>query len=590
VLTKVLVANRGEIAVRVARTCRELGIRSVAVHSEADAAAMHVREADESVGLPGSSAAETYLNIAAVVAAALDTGADAIHPGYGFLSENPLFAAAAEAAGITLIGPPATAIAVMADKISARALAAEAGLPVLPSLTVGRLTVDELRDFGAATGWPVIVKASRGGGGRGLRVADGPDAAAEALAAARAEALAAAGDDTVYAEKYLPSPRHVEVQLLAGADGQVIALGERDCSVQRRHQKLVEEAPAAALAPALRLALAEAAVALARRVGYVGAGTVEFLVDGGQFFFLEMNTRIQVEHPVTELVFGLDLVREQLLIAGGCPSAVSEPPPLPRGHAIEVRVNAEDPHAGFLPVPGLITALTVPLRPGVRFDTGYEPGDEVTGHFDSLVGKLMVWAPTREIAIRRLREVIADTVVAGIPTGLAAATAVLAHPDFARPVSTQWFEQTVVPDLASGEAASAQADAAATGRQIAHVGAHRYRVPRFGAAASAGEPDRAAGLTLAAPPVRRADPDRDQGPDVLSPMYGTVIAARVLAGASVATGDVLVTLESMKMEQPVRAHRDGVVESVLVAEGDVVNVGTPLVRLGPAATAKEDGA
>jgi acetyl-CoA/propionyl-CoA carboxylase, biotin carboxylase, biotin carboxyl carrier protein len=596
VLHKVLIANRGEIAVRVARTCREMGIGCAAVYSDADALAMHVRVAAESVRLPGRGVSETYLNAGAIIAAARQVGADAIHPGYGFLSENPEFAAAVERAGISFVGPPAAAIAAMADKVSARAVAVEAGLPVLPAVVSPALSTAELQAFGAAAGWPVVIKASRGGGGRGMRIVTHPDAAAQALESARAESRAATGDDTVYAEHYLRSPRHVEVQILADSRGRIVALGDRDCSVQRRHQKLLEEAPALALPPRLRSLLASSAIALARRVGYTGAGTVEYLVDGEDFFFLEMNTRIQVEHTVTELVFGLDLVREQLLIAADLPSAASEAVPPPRGHAIEVRVNAEDPQAGFLPAPGTIRTLAVPLRPGVRFDTGYEAGDEISGHFDSLIGKLVVWAPTRDIAIFRLREVIAGLVVDGVPTVLPAMAAVLDHPDFSSAVSTQWFEDTVVPGLPSRGPVPRPDE---NGRHQVLVGARQYRIPRFatGTGASgtgprgpASTPSGTPAFSPAAPSSQPrgpqppgADPAApDHGQDVISPMQGTVIATHVDAGATVAAGEVLVTVESMKMEHPVRAHSAAIVASVLVSTGDVVTVGSPLVRLSAA--------
>jgi acetyl-CoA/propionyl-CoA carboxylase biotin carboxyl carrier protein len=589
-LHKVLVATRGEIAVRVVRTCRELNIGCAVVHSDADALAMHARVADETVRLPGRRAAETYLNVDAIVGAAREVGADAIHPGYGFLSESPEFAAAVERAGMSLVGPPASAMAALADKIRARAIAAEAGLPVLPSIVSSALSAEELRSFGAATGWPVVVKASRGGGGRGMRVIAHPDAAAEALDSARAEARAAAGDDTVYAEKYVKSPRHIEVQVLADSAGRIVTLGDRDCSVQRRHQKLVEEAPAPLLSPRLRSAIAESAIALARQVGYTGAGTVEYLVDGEEFFFLEMNTRIQVEHPVTELVFGVDIVREQLLIAGGLPSVANDAAPGPRGHAIEARINAEDPLAGFLPAPGTIRALMVPQLPGVRFDAGYEPGDEVSGHFDSLIGKLMVWAPTREIAVRRLRDVIAATVIEGIPTVLPAVAAVLDHPDFSGPVSTQWFEDTVVPSLLPAAFRSGEGE---NGRQHVLVGTRRYRIPRFGAvtgSTAATLNGTRASLPASSPPqARRAGTALEQGPDVTSPMQGTVIATCVRPGEVVAAGDVLLKLESMKMEHPVRAFAAAVVESVLVSTGDVVNIGSSLVRLSAATGANVTG-
>ncbi|MCE3554660.1 ATP-grasp domain-containing protein [Pseudonocardia sp. RS11V-5] len=573
-MRKVLVANRGEIAVRIVRTCAELGIASVAVHSDADAAALHVRLADEAVGLPGVAAADTYLDAGLLVDAALRSGADAVHPGYGFLAESAGFAAAVEKAGLVFVGPPASAVEVLGDKSRARALAEAVGVPVVPGST--EVSPEAVRALGAAVGWPLVVKAARGGGGRGMRVIPGPEQVEEAVTAARSEARAAFGDDTVHVERFLPAPRHVEVQVLADTHGTVLALGDRDCSVQRRHQKLVEEAPAPGLDAGVRSALADAAVRLAREAGYVGAGTVEFLVQDGEFWFLEANTRIQVEHPVTELVLGVDLVREQLRVAAG--EALEEAGPT-RGHAVECRINAEDPGAGFVPAPGRLSALSVPWGPGVRFDGGYEAGDTVPPDYDSLVGKLLAWGPTREIALHRLRGALARTVVAGVSTTVPAAVAVLGHPDFVRGgVPTSWFDAVVAPDLAGPaerpcpgpEPDDEAADAAVV------VAGRRYRVPRP-AGPGAVPVRRRTGSRASAP--RRVV--RTEGPDLVSPMRGTVTAVFVAPGDRVAAGRTLVTIEAMKMEHPLRAAADAVVEQVLVRAGDGVAPGVPVVRLRP---------
>jgi acetyl-CoA/propionyl-CoA carboxylase, biotin carboxylase, biotin carboxyl carrier protein len=555
-----LIANRGEIAARIARTCAELGIRSVAVHSDADAGALHVRLADEAVRLPGTAPARTYLDADLLVDAALRTGADAVHPGYGFLAENAEFAAAVVGAGLTFVGPPPEAVRALGDKTRARALARSTGIPVVP----GTADPDDV----AGLGWPLVVKAARGGGGRGMRVATGPDGYAGAVAEARAEALAAFGDDTVHVERYLPAPRHVEVQVLADAHGTVLALGDRDCSVQRRHQKLVEEAPAPGLAPGVRAALADAACRLARAAGYTGAGTVEFLVRGEEYFFLEANTRIQVEHPVTELVLGVDLVREQLRVASGEPVT---PPGEPRGHAVECRINAEDPAAGFAPTPGTLSALTVPWLPGVRFDAGYEAGDTVPPHYDGLLGKLVAWGPTREIALHRLGAALAGTRVAGVASTVPAGLAVVRHPDFRRGgVPTGWFDAEIVPGRAAAEPRGGPPD---DGTVL--VAGRRLRIPR--AVPGAAAPRRRAAAR--APGERRAP--GTGGPELVSPMQGTVVAVAVAEGDPVRAGQALVTVEAMKMEQPLRAGRDGTVAQVLVRVGDGVARGAPLVRLHP---------
>ncbi|MFC5065248.1 acetyl-CoA carboxylase biotin carboxylase subunit [Actinomycetospora atypica] len=414
-VTTVLVANRGEIALRIVRACRDLGLRSVAVYSDADANAAHVRHADAAVHVGKSSASKSYLNVDALLAAAAEAGVDAVHPGYGFLSENADFARAVADAGLTWVGPPAEVIERMGDKAAARATAEAAGVPVVPGSGVVA-SVDDAVAAAGQVGYPVLVKASAGGGGRGIRPASDESELRKVVDEARREASSAFGSDAVYVERALQHPKHVEVQLLADTQGGVVHVGERDCSLQRRRQKLVEEAPAPGLDPALRERMCTAAVSLAREVGYVGAGTVEFLVEGGEFFFIEMNTRIQVEHPVSELVTGVDLVAEQLRVAGGEALSVTQDDVVVRGAAIEFRVNAEDPDDDFLPSPGEITALELPGGPGVRVDTALAVGDVIPPFYDSMVAKLAVWGPDRATALARARRALAEYRVEGVPT------------------------------------------------------------------------------------------------------------------------------------------------------------------------------
>ncbi|MEJ2886327.1 acetyl-CoA carboxylase biotin carboxylase subunit [Actinomycetospora aeridis] len=410
-----LIANRGEIALRVVRACRELGIRAVAIYSDADAEAAHVRMADDAVHLGKSSASKSYLNADAVLAAARSSGVDAVHPGYGFLSERPAFAAAVEEAGLVFVGPPSSVIATMGDKAAARALARSADVPVVPG-SDEVASVDDAVAAAEEVGYPVLVKASAGGGGRGIRPASSADELREVVVEAQREAASAFGSDAVYLERALQGPKHVEVQVLADTHGNVVHCFERECSLQRRRQKILEEAPAPGLSAALREALCDAAVRLSREVGYVGAGTVEFLVEGSEYYFIEMNTRIQVEHPITEWVTGLDLVAEQLRIAGGAELSVGQDDIACRGASIEFRVNAEDPDADFMPSPGEVTGLELPGGPGVRVDTALMAGDVVPPFYDSLVAKLSVWAPTRAEALARGRRALAEYRVDGLPT------------------------------------------------------------------------------------------------------------------------------------------------------------------------------
>ena len=428
---KVLIANRGEIAVRIIQACRDLGIISVAVYSEADREALHAQIADEAVCIGPARAADSYLNQEALLSAAKATGCDAVHPGYGFLSENPEFADRVVEAGLKYIGPAGGVIRALGSKSAARALAQSAGVPVVPGSQGAVKNARQARTLGDQVGWPVLLKASAGGGGRGMRQVDGPEGCKEAFDAARAEAVACFGDGEMYLEKLILNPRHIEFQIMGDQQGHVVHLGERDCSIQRKNQKLVEESPSKALSPQLREAMGAAAVAAARAAGYENAGTIEFVLDqDGKFYFIEMNTRIQVEHPVTELVTGLDLVREQLRIAAGLPLSLTQEEVSLTGHAIECRVNAEDAAAGFRPCPGTTEFLHFPGGPGVRVDSMLYNGYAVSPYYDSLVAKIIVHAPTRLEAIRRMRRALEELVIQGYPTTADFCHLILHHPDF----------------------------------------------------------------------------------------------------------------------------------------------------------------
>jgi len=440
---KVLIANRGEIALRVIRACREMGIGTVAVYSEADRESLHVRFADDDVCIGPPPSRQSYLRIPAIIAAAEITGADAIHPGYGFLAENAEFAETCAASNLTFIGPTGEQIRQMGDKATARRLAAEAGVPTVPGSPGTIEDLDEALEAAAGIGFPVIIKATAGGGGKGMRIAQDADQFAQSFGLAQSEALAAFGNRSVYIEKYLARPRHVEIQVMGDRQGRVVHFGERDCSVQRRHQKLIEESPSPALDEALRARMGEAAVSLASRIGYVGAGTIEFLLDeDGSFYFMEMNTRIQVEHPVTEMVTSFDLVKEQIRVAAGEPVSFRGDGRYLRGHAIECRVNAEDPYRNFQPSPGQITTYHPPGGPGVRVDSHVYAGYRVPPYYDSLLAKVIVHGNTRAEALQRMGQALDSFIIEGVTTTIPFLARVIRHPDFvAGSVDTKFLER-----------------------------------------------------------------------------------------------------------------------------------------------------
>ncbi|ACZ30043.1 Carbamoyl-phosphate synthase L chain ATP- binding protein [Xylanimonas cellulosilytica DSM 15894] len=597
-ITKVLIANRGEIAVRVARACADAGIASVAVYADPDRQALHVSVADEAFALGGVRAQETYLDVAKLLDVAKRSGADAVHPGYGFLSENAAFAQAVIDAGLAWIGPPPAAIESLGDKVSARHIALRAGAPLVPGTPDPVSSADEVVEFAKEHGLPVAIKAAFGGGGRGLKVARTFEEIEELYESAVREAVAAFGRGECFVERYLDRPRHVETQCLADAFGTVVVVSTRDCSLQRRHQKLVEEAPAPFLTDAQNAELDRASKAILREAGYVGAGTCEFLVgEDGTISFLEVNTRLQVEHPVTEEVTGIDLVREQLRIADG--EALGYERTAPRGHSIEFRINGEDPAAGFLPAPGKITTLRWPAGPGVRVDTGVVEGDTVSGNFDSMIAKVIVTGATRTQAVQRARRALRELDVAGIPTVVPFHRAVLDAEDFvpsdgsAFRVHTRWIET----DFADVVAALAPATPAAPSdddddelqpqaeRVVVEVGGRRLEVvlpAGLGVAAGRARTANARGAAQRRPAGRRNGGGRPTGPagnTLASPMQGTIVKVAVAEGAEVAEGDLVVVLEAMKMEQPLLAHKAGTVRSLTAAPGDAVSAGAPICEI-----------
>ena len=574
--SKVLVANRGEIAIRVFRTLRELGIDTVAVYSEADRGSLHVTAADEAYLIGAGPPGESYLNQEHLLEVARRAGAEAVHPGYGFLAENAAFARAVTHAGLVWIGPPAEAIEVMGSKTAARERMTAAGVPVVPGTTEPVTTVEEGVALGDELGWPIAIKAAAGGGGKGLRIVQGRDDAERALDSARREGEAYFADPTVYVERYLEDPRHVEVQVLADSKGNVIHLGERDCTIQRRHQKLVEETPSPAVDKELRARIGEIAVEAARAVGYRSAGTIEGLLSReGEYFFLEMNTRIQVEHTVTEMATGLDLVREQVLIAAGEALWLRQEDVRVSGHAIECRINAEDPSNGFLPSPGRITSYREPAGPGVRVDSGVAAGSEIPPLYDPLVAKLIVHDVDREHARRRMLRALAEFEVGGITTLLGFHRALLEHMCFVEGgschgvVESQELAERARQLSHTTTTISATSDGAALRERLATV---ELDGRRFDVKTLVPEPPYA---ELARRRRDRAAGGGHGGPKdaIVTPMQGTVLAVEVADGDEVEAGQVICVVEAMKMENEITAHRAGVVTELAVVPGQAVTSG-----------------
>ncbi|MFH8928782.1 acetyl/propionyl/methylcrotonyl-CoA carboxylase subunit alpha [Streptomyces pristinaespiralis] len=581
-MRKVLIANRGEIAVRVARACRDAGIASVAVYADPDRDALHVRAADEAFALGGDTPAASYLDMAKVLQAAADSGADAIHPGYGFLSENAEFAQAVIDAGLTWIGPPPQAIRDLGDKVAARHIAQRAGAPLVAGTPDPVSGADEVVAFAKEHGLPIAIKAAFGGGGRGLKVARTLEEVPELYDSAVREAVAAFGRGECFVERYLDKPRHVETQCLADTHGNVVVVSTRDCSLQRRHQKLVEEAPAPFLSEAQNAELYRASKAILKEAGYVGAGTVEFLVGtDGTISFLEVNTRLQVEHPVTEEVTGIDLVREMFRIADG--EELGYDDPAVRGHSFEFRINGEDPGRGFLPAPGTVTAFNAPTGPGVRLDAGVESGSVIGPAWDSLLAKLIVTGATREQALQRAARALAEFEVEGMATAIPFHRAVVADPAFtADPfrVHTRWIETEFVNDIKPFTIpGDTEEDEAGRETIVVEVGGKRLEVSL---PSSLGMTLARTGLAAGAKPKRRAakkSSSAASGDTLASPMQGTIVKVAVEEGQEVKEGDLIVVLEAMKMEQPLNAHRSGTVKGLAAEVGASLTSGATICEI-----------
>jgi acetyl-CoA/propionyl-CoA carboxylase, biotin carboxylase, biotin carboxyl carrier protein len=590
VFEKVLIANRGEISIRVARTLKEMGIGSVAVYSEIDRDAPHVREADEAFLLGPAVPSESYLNVEKILEVAGNAGAEAIHPGYGFLAENAPFAAAVEKAKLTWIGPPPKAIEAMGSKTEARQIMQKAGVPIVPGAIEAVKDADEARKQADEIGYPIACKAAGGGGGKGFRVAQSEDELEEAFEGASREGEKFFSDPTVYLERYLEDPRHVEVQVLADSKGNVIHLGERDCSIQRRHQKLIEESPGPQVDEEMRERIGKIATDAAAAVGYRSAGTVEGLQVGDDYFFLEMNTRVQVEHCVTEMVTGFDIVREQVRIAAGEKLSIAQEDVELRGHAIECRINAEAAHKNFAPAPGRITTYREPAGPGVRVDSGVEAGSEVTPIYDPMFAKLIVWDLDREQATARMLRALDEYEIGGITTLIPFHKALLATKQWAKGETCRdltenrdWLKSLAPEAPPAAPSEDAEADGKAERSYQVEVGGKLFDVKVIGepAPAAAGNPG---GSALKKPPRRERGAGAGggavaSGNDLVSPLQGNVFKVPVEEGQDVSTGDVVLVIEAMKMENEITAHKDGKVTKLAVKEGSAVNSGDLLATI-----------
>jgi len=566
-MKRVLIANRGEIALRVIRACKDHGLESVAIYSEEDRDALHAKSADYAYSLNGTVAKDTYLNIPKIIALAKESGADAVHPGYGFLSENADFAQAVIDAGLIWIGPPPSAISALGDKVSARRIAALAGAPLVAGTKDPVTGHDEVLAFAKEHGLPVAIKAAFGGGGRGLKVARTMEDIPELYASAVREAIAGFGRGECFVERYLDKPRHVETQVLVDQHGHAVVVSTRDCSLQRRHQKLVEEAPAPFLTDAQNEELYRSSKAIMKEAGYIGAGTCEFLVGvDGTISFLEVNTRLQVEHPVSEEVTGIDLVREQFRIAMG--ESLGFDDPIIRGHSLEFRINGEDPGRSFLPAPGRITSWNLPTGPGVRVDAGFRNGDVIGGNFDSLLAKLIVTGATRKEAIERARRALAEFEVGGLATAIPFHRAILEDPAYTEnfKIYTSYIENEFKKEIPAFQSAVADVQTkVAAEKLVAEVNGKRFEI-----------------LVHAPEPVvkrhraKQASAAGASGTGLASPMQGTVVKIAVTEGQKVSAGDLIIVLEAMKMEQPLNAHRDGVIKNLKAVIGETVAAATVL--------------